>query len=259
MGALQLRRGLKANLPTSAVVGEPLIATDTRELYIGTGTSVYKIGDVIFASIAPDVEKEKIWIDTAANQIYRASDDGVTWVACTADISGLIPKTDIATATDLGNLTPSDIKIPSQKAVKTYVDTVVAGLTIPKEWPDSVISIISADPASPIEGDRYIVGLAATGLFTGKEQQIAEFKGGVWTFTAGVTGSFISVDSDTTGLYYFGGSDWVKKSFELTTVDKGLTVNAGKIGIDPTIAGTGLSWDAANGVLSVGTIDGGTF
>jgi hypothetical protein len=33
----------------------------------------------------------------------------------------------------------------------------------------------------------------------------------------------------------------------------------GKIDLDPTFAGTGLSWDAVAGVLSLGVIDGGTF
>lgn len=42
-GNLQFRRGLKANLPTSAPVGMPLWCTDTKELYIGTGSSISKV------------------------------------------------------------------------------------------------------------------------------------------------------------------------------------------------------------------------
>lgn len=44
MGNLQFKRGLKANLPSSAAVGTPLWCTDTNELYIGTGSSVEKVG-----------------------------------------------------------------------------------------------------------------------------------------------------------------------------------------------------------------------
>ena len=261
MAALQLRRGLKANLPAVAVVGEPLIATDTRELFIGTGTGTYKVGDVVFASVAPVVEKEKIWVDTTANQIYRASDDGATWITCTAvvDLTALIPKTDIATATDLGGALASDTKVPSQLAVKTYVDQVAAGLTIPKEWPDSVISELSVPPVSPSAGDRYLVGAGASGAWTGLDQQIVQYNGATWDATVCTTGTFLSIDADVTGLYYFGGTVWVKKSFELNTVGKGLTMASGKIDIDPTIAGSGLAWDAVTGILSVGTIDGGTF
>jgi hypothetical protein len=40
---IKVKRGLKANLPTSASVGELLLATDTRELFKGTGTAVEAI------------------------------------------------------------------------------------------------------------------------------------------------------------------------------------------------------------------------
>ncbi|MBQ9246475.1 hypothetical protein IJ182_09440 [bacterium] len=42
---LQFKRGLKSNLPSSADSGMPLWCTDTKELYIGTGSGVQKIGD----------------------------------------------------------------------------------------------------------------------------------------------------------------------------------------------------------------------
>jgi hypothetical protein len=34
---IQIRRGLKSELPSSAAVGEPLFCTDTNELFIGAG------------------------------------------------------------------------------------------------------------------------------------------------------------------------------------------------------------------------------
>jgi hypothetical protein len=37
---IQVRRGLAANLPSSAAIGELLFATDTGILYIGTGTGI---------------------------------------------------------------------------------------------------------------------------------------------------------------------------------------------------------------------------
>lgn len=40
---IQVKRGLKANLPTTAAVGELLLATDTNELFKGTGTAVEAI------------------------------------------------------------------------------------------------------------------------------------------------------------------------------------------------------------------------
>ena len=41
---IQFKRGLKTNLPNSADVGMPLWCTDTKELYIGTGNGVSKVG-----------------------------------------------------------------------------------------------------------------------------------------------------------------------------------------------------------------------
>ena len=41
---IQFKRGLKTNLPSSADAGMPLWCTDTKELYIGTGNGVSKVG-----------------------------------------------------------------------------------------------------------------------------------------------------------------------------------------------------------------------
>lgn len=43
---MQQKRGLRANLPTTALEGELLIPTDTSELYVGTGTGVRQLGRV---------------------------------------------------------------------------------------------------------------------------------------------------------------------------------------------------------------------
>ena len=39
MPTIQIKRGLKANLPATAAAGELLVTTDTHEITIGTGTS----------------------------------------------------------------------------------------------------------------------------------------------------------------------------------------------------------------------------
>lgn len=40
MGTIQIKRGLSANLPTSAAAGELLFTTDTKCFYVGNGTGV---------------------------------------------------------------------------------------------------------------------------------------------------------------------------------------------------------------------------
>jgi hypothetical protein len=42
----------------------------------------------------------------------------------------------------------------------------------------------TAAPASPAEGDRYLVGTGATGVFAGHADEIALFDGGAWRFLA---------------------------------------------------------------------------
>lgn len=46
MTKVQFKRGLKAQMPTSATRDTLLFATDVNEIYMGTGTSISKMGDV---------------------------------------------------------------------------------------------------------------------------------------------------------------------------------------------------------------------
>lgn len=52
----------------------------------------------------------------------------------------------------------------------------------------SVAGIASAPPPAPAEGDAWIVGPAATGLFAGQEDSLACFQAGTWLFTPAVSG-----------------------------------------------------------------------
>lgn len=265
MAALQLRRGLKANLPLRAAVGEPLIATDTREIYIGAGLLetdplVYKLSDVIVSTVQPDlaINADKIWVNPTTNAIYRADVSGGSWV----QVGGVNMLSDIT----LGGGAATDAGVPTQKAVKTYIDTAVAGLAIPTEWPDSVLEYIADPPVAPVDGARYLVKAVATGAFIGYENSIATYVAAStsWVFTAPTNGTFISVDNEAAGLYYFGGTSWVIKAFEANTAGPGIAISNGVVSInadtivDPSGAG-GLTYDPVLGQLAVGTIDGGTF
>lgn len=68
------KRGIKANLPSSAAVGEPLVTLDTAELFIGTGTGLRKISDVIVSETEPAVEDQsKLWYNPVAKttSVYK--------------------------------------------------------------------------------------------------------------------------------------------------------------------------------------------
>jgi hypothetical protein len=55
-----LKRGLKTDLPMSAAIGEPLFATDTREIFIGTGTGLVPLINVDSSTIETFVDVDGV-------------------------------------------------------------------------------------------------------------------------------------------------------------------------------------------------------
>jgi len=144
---------------------------------------------------------------------------------------------------------PNTPSVGNAAASKTYVDNQVSALGTAAEWQDSVISRSPTPPGSPSTGDRYLVIATATGAWVGQENNISEYNGTSWVFSVPTTGTFVSVDSEPDGLYYFGGSTWTKKQFEVTTASNGLTKSGDDIQIDSSAVGAALSFNA--GVLAV--------
>ena len=114
--------------------------------------------------------------------------------------------------------------LPTQIVDKKYVDDVATG----HEHQDSAIDRLATPPGSPTTGDRYLVIATATGLWAGQEDDIAEWDGTQWVFYTPVTGWQLSVDDETDGIYYYGGSAWTKKFYESTTASLGCE----KVGVD---------------------------
>jgi hypothetical protein len=74
---MKFKSGLKANLPTTALVGEPLVTTDTQEMYIGTETGLKKISDIIVSTTEPAViDRFKLWLDPTTS-VIKAFVNGV--------------------------------------------------------------------------------------------------------------------------------------------------------------------------------------
>lgn len=82
------------------------------------------------------------------------------------------------------------------RALDTLVQLAVADRDLP------------APPASPSEGERYIVGPGASGAWTGKSGQIATFVDGAWAFQAPQPG-WVAYLRDEAGLVNWDGADWV--------------------------------------------------
>lgn len=167
----------------------------------------------------------------------------------------------------------------SDAATRTFVLSQVAATGTSAEWQASVLDKdLTSPPGAPSTGDRYLIGLdttasVATGAWAGHDGEIAEWDGAQWVFSAPTTGTFVSADDETSGLYYFGGIEWVFKGFESTTASTGLE----KVGLDirvkfesadPTLetGGSGelkVKLDSAGGIQSGASglnikLDGGT-
>lgn len=113
------------------------------------------------------------------------------------------------------------------------------------EWQASVISRLETPPTSPATGDRHLIIATATGDWAGKEDQIAQWNGTAWDYTTVTLGTYLSVDAETGGIYYFGGSSWTMKSFERNTAGNGIAIDGS--GVVSATAYRGIVVDA-NGV-----------
>ena len=73
--------------------------------------------------------------------------------------------------------------------------------------PSVVSRTLTTPPGSPAQGDTYIVGVGATGAWSGKAYNIATFWGGEWVFYQPITGWTAWSQADSK-LYYYNGSIW---------------------------------------------------
>ena len=64
-------------------------------------------------------------------------------------------------------------------------------------------------PGSPAEGDRYIVGAAPTGVWTGHAGDIVWYDGTAWQFDNPEEGWFVYV-ADENKFYLFNGTAWAE-------------------------------------------------
>lgn len=73
------------------------------------------------------------------------------------------------------------------------------------------LSVIDRDlatpPASPADGDRYVVAAAPTGAWTGQQDNVAAWQDGAWTFLSPRPGWMAWV-ADEAALVYWSGTAW---------------------------------------------------
>ena len=86
----------------------------------------------------------------------------------------------------------------------------------------------TAPPATPAEGDRYLVGSGATGSFSGQETRIALFDVGSWRFFSPRPGWRAYVEAEN-AILVFDGGQWRDLGHYCRTLD-----NLSRLGIGTT-------------------------
>jgi hypothetical protein len=107
---------------------------------------------------------------------------------------GAEPTVNKSTATDLGNVNPSDVLFPSQKAVKTYVDLQNANAGV------ADLSITNAKLAGSITADKLNGSIPASKLIGTDIATVGTITSGIWSATTialnkGGTGATTAADA----------------------------------------------------------------
>lgn len=113
---------------------------------------------------------------------------------------------------------------------------------------------VAAPPASPAEGDRYLVPVGATGAFAGHVDAVAAFEGGGWVFMTPRAGWRAYVESEDLFLLHDGAA-WKDVGLSLRNVQ-----NLARLGVGATADASNPLLAKLNGALFTAraTGEGGT-
>lgn len=93
----------------------------------------------------------------------------------------------------------------------------------------TVIEITPTPPTTPTNGDCYIVGASATGVWAGHDDDVAVYyTTGGWIYIDPVVG-LRAFDRDTDAYYRFDGADWVQEVVATGNVSGPASSTAGNI------------------------------
>ena len=225
MATIQFRRGLDANLPSSAKSGEPLWTTDTHRFFIGTGSSVVEITG---SGVSTFVGLTDTPASISASQYVRgnASGNALEFRSASQVLS------DIGAAAASHTHTESDITgtISLPKLAQGGASTGQVMQWSGSAWaPASISTIITADTAWNAKGD----------LIVGTGNDTAQI------LTVGSDNTILVADSSKTH-----GIRWTSNTVQL---DGNLTVSA-----NATVSGTNTGDVSLAGTPNYLTISGQT-
>ena len=93
---------------------------------------------------------------------------------------------------------------------KQYVDTAIAEGG--GDWLQSVAAQQDAPPGSPSAGDRYLIGSSPSGAWASNANNVAQWSGSAWEFTAPDAGMHVYVEggaSNSGNTMIYNGTAWV--------------------------------------------------
>lgn len=206
---LELKRGLKANLPITGNPGEPYFCTDTGELFVWSGTAMDKIGSSGSSGVTS--------FNTRTGAVVPASGD-----YSFSQISGSMAATQLPTPTTstiggveainavahqwISSIDSSGVPHLTQPAFSD-----ISGVATPTQVTSKILSYIPQQapitPASNVETTLFTATLAAGTLQLGTGIKVT----GVFSHSTGTAGS--------TFKFYFGAT-----SFSLTSGATGTSV-----------------------------------
>ncbi|QLG30186.1 DUF2793 domain-containing protein (plasmid) [Halorarum halophilum] len=147
-----------------------------------------------------------------------------------------------------------DPSTSSDLATKSYVDSIAQGI----EYRESVLDTLNTPPGTPSTGDRYLVGSAPSGDWSGHADELAEYDGSGWTFETPNEGWAVFVE-DVDMLLVFNATSWV--SFG-STLDHGALQGLGDDDHTQYLLASGARSMAgslnmgSNAITNVSTVDG---
>lgn len=102
----------------------------------------------------------------------------------------------------------------SEPATKYYVDNIIVGDVPAGDWLDSVLTRTGTPPGVPSEGDAYLITIG-TGVWSGKDEQRAEWTGAQWAYETPTLGTMVAVEDEETH-YKYVTSGWIKLATTIT-------------------------------------------
>lgn len=119
---------------------------------------------------------------------------------------------------------------------------------------------LTSPPGSPADGDTYIVGSGATGLWSGKDLNVAAWTNGAWKFFPPKEGWSAWVEDENIRLEH-NGSSWNRPNgafsgFLRTPGANSKTIASGVITVDQTA--TKVETEAAASTDDLVTVNGGS-